>query len=724
MTKYINTNSLYIDETLFKFISNDVLPKVNFKKKIFWSEFQKFIETLEPQRISLIKKRNLLQSKIDSWHQENKNKLFDEEKYKKFLEKIGYLLPEGNDFKIETKNIDPEISSIAGPQLVVPVMNARYAINAANARWGSLYDAIYGTNLIPNKKPYDINDRYNPLRGAIVVKKSYEILDKFSPLINESFSNIKNIKINNSKLVFESFNKNITTLLISKQFVGYLGKKNNPKEILLKKNGLHIRILIDKKNTSNDLDHSIIKDVMIESAISVIMDLEDSVAAVDGEDKKIAYSNWFGLINGSLKEKIIKDHKTFTRSLSKDFNYFNPKGKEETLKSKALMLVRNVGHLMTNPAVLDKEKKEVGEGLLDAMFTTLCSINDLKEKNNSRYGSIYIVKPKMHGPEEVKFAVSTFELVEKILKLPKNTIKIGIMDEERRTSLNLKECIRAAKTRTFFINTGFLDRTGDEIHTSMHAGPMVKKTEMKNKNWIAAYENWNVDVGLKCGFSRKAQIGKGMWAMPDLMAEMHKEKIQHCLSGASTAWVPSPTAATVHALHYHEVNVFDRQKTLSSRPKSSINDLLDIPVVKKPNWTLNEIQKEIDNNTQSILGYVVRWVEHGIGCSKVPDINNIGLMEDRATLRISSQHISNWLHHRICSKRQVLNSMKKMAKIVDKQNSRDRSYIPMSTDFDKSFAFNAACSLVFNGKNQPSGYTEPILHKIRLAFKAQKAKIL
>ena len=724
MTKYINTNSLYIDETLFKFISNDVLPKVNFKKKIFWSEFQKFIETLEPQRISLNKKRNLLQSKIDSWHQENKNKLFDEEKYKKFLEKIGYLLPEGNDFKIETKNIDPEISSIAGPQLVVPVMNARYAINAANARWGSLYDAIYGTNLIPNKKPYDINDRYNPLRGAIVVKKSYEILDRFAPLINESFSNIKNIKINNSKLVFESFNKNITTLLISKQFVGYLGKKNNPKEILLKKNGLHIRILIDKKNTSNDLDHSIIKDVMIESAISVIMDLEDSVAAVDGEDKKIAYSNWFGLINGSLKEKIIKDHKTFTRSLSKDFNYFNPKGKEETLKSKALMLVRNVGHLMTNPAVLDKEKKEVGEGLLDAMFTTLCSINDLKEKNNSRYGSIYIIKPKMHGPEEVKFAVSTFELVEKILKLPKNTIKIGIMDEERRTSLNLKECIRAAKTRTFFINTGFLDRTGDEIHTSMHAGPMVKKTEMKKKNWIAAYENWNVDVGLKCGFSRKAQIGKGMWAMPDLMAEMHKEKIQHCLSGASTAWVPSPTAATVHALHYHEVNVFDRQKTLSSKPKSSINDLLDIPVVKKPNWTLNEIQKEIDNNTQSILGYVVRWVEHGIGCSKVPDINNIGLMEDRATLRISSQHISNWLHHRICSKRQVLNSMKKMAKIVDKQNSRDRSYIPMSADFDKSFAFNAACSLVFNGENQPSGYTEPILHKIRLAFKAQKAKIL
>ena len=665
-----------------------------------------------------------MQSKIDSWHQENKNKLFDEEKYKKFLEKIGYLLPEGNDFKIETKNIDPEISSIAGPQLVVPVMNARYAINAANARWGSLYDAFYGTNLIPNKKPYDITDRYNPLRGAIVVKKSYEILDKFSPLINESFSNIKNIKINNSKLVFESFNKNITTLLISKQFVGYLGKKNNPKEILLKKNDLHIRILIDKKNTPNDLDRSIIKDVIIESAISVIMDLEDSVAAVDGEDKKIAYSNWFGLINGSLKEKIIKDHKTFTRSLNKDFNYFNPKGKEETLKSKALMLVRNVGHLMTNPAVLDKEKKEVGEGLLDAMFTTLCSINDLKEKNNSRYGSIYIVKPKMHGPEEVKFAVSTFELVEKILKLPKNTIKIGIMDEERRTSLNLKECIRAAKTRTFFINTGFLDRTGDEIHTSMHAGPMVKKTEMKNKNWIAAYENWNVDVGLKCGFSRKAQIGKGMWAMPDLMAEMHKEKIQHCLSGASTAWVPSPTAATVHALHYHEVNVFDRQKTLSSRPKSSINDLLDIPVVKKPNWTLNEIQKEIDNNTQSILGYVVRWVEHGIGCSKVPDINNIGLMEDRATLRISSQHISNWLHHRICSKRQVLNSMKKMAKIVDKQNSRDKSYIPMSTDFNKSFAFNAACSLVFNGENQPSGYTEPILHKIRLAFKAQKAKTL
>jgi len=709
---------------LFKFISNDVLPKVNFKKKIFWSEFQKFIETLEPQRISLIKKRNLLQSKIDSWHQENKNKLFDEEKYKKFLEKIGYLLPEGNDFKIETKNIDPEISSIAGPQLVVPVMNARYAINAANARWGSLYDAFYGTNLIPNKKPYDITDRYNPLRGAIVVKKSYEILDKFSPLINESFSNIKNIKINNSKLVFESFNKNITTLLISKQFVGYLGKKNNPKEILLKKNGLHIRILIHRKNTSNDLDRSIIKDVMIESAISVVIDLEDSVAAVDGEDKKIAYSNWFGLINGSLKEKIIKDHTTFTRRLSKNFNYFNPKGKEETLKSKALMLVRNVGHLMTNPAVLDKEKKEVGEGLLDAMFTTLCSINDLKEKNNSRYGSIYIIKPKMHGPEEVKFAVSTFELVEKILKLPKNTIKIGIMDEERRTSLNLKECIRAAKTRTFFINTGFLDRTGDEIHTSMHAGPMVKKTEMKNKNWIAAYENWNVDVGLKCGFTRKAQIGKGMWAMPDLMAEMHKEKIQHCLSGASTAWVPSPTAATVHALHYHEVNVFDRQKTLSSRPKSSINDLLDIPVVKKPNWTLNEIQKEIDNNTQSILGYVVRWVEHGIGCSKVPDINNIGLMEDRATLRISSQHISNWLHHRICSKRQVLNSMKKMAKIVDKQNSRDRSYIPMSTDFDKSFAFNPACSLVFNGKNQPSGYTEPILHKIRLAFKAQKAKIL
>ena len=709
---------------MFKFISNDVLPTVKLKNKDFWNEFKDFIEILEPQRVSLIKKRDLLQSKIDTWYQENKNKIFDEDNHKKFLKEIGYLLPEGKDFNIETKNIDPEISSIAGPQLVVPVMNARYAINAANARWGSLYDAFYGTNLIPNKKPYNKKSVYNKLRGEKVIKKSQELLDNFAPIINETFSNIKKIKINNNQLVFESFNKNITTLLTSKQFVGYLGKKNNPKEILLKKNGLHIRILIDKKNTPTDLDRSIIKDVLIESAISVIMDLEDSVAAVDGEDKKIAYSNWFGLINGSLKEKIIKDHKTFTRRLNKDFNYFNPKGKEETLKSKALMLVRNVGHLMTSPAVLDKEKKEVGEGLLDAMFTTLCSINDLKEKNNSRYGSIYIVKPKMHGPEEVKFAVSTFELVEKILTLPKNTIKIGIMDEERRTSLNLKECIRAAKTRAFFINTGFLDRTGDEIHTSMHAGPMVKKTEMKNKNWIAAYENWNVDVGLKCGFSRKAQIGKGMWAMPDLMAEMHKEKIQHCLSGASTAWVPSPTAATIHALHYHEVNVFDRQKTLSSRPKSSINDLLDIPVVKKPNWTLNEIQKEIDNNTQSILGYVVRWVEHGIGCSKVPDINNIGLMEDRATLRISSQHLSNWLLHRICSKRQVLNSMKKMAKIVDKQNSKDSSYIPMSTHFDKSFAFNAACSLVFDGENQPSGYTEPILHKIRLAFKSQKAKNL
>ena len=724
MSKYINKNGLYIDKTLFKFISNDVLPTVKLKNKDFWNEFKDFIEILEPQRVSLIKKRDLLQSKIDSWYQENKNKLFDEDKHKKFLKEIGYLLPEGKDFNIETKNIDPEISSISGPQLVVPVMNARYAINAANARWGSLYDAFYGTNLIPNRKPYNKKSVYNKLRGEKVIKKSQELLDNFAPIINETFSNIKKIKINNNKLVFESFNKNITTLLISKQFVGYLGKKNNPKEILLKKNGLHIRILIDKKNTPNDLDRSIIKDVLIESAISVIMDLEDSVAAVDGEDKKIAYSNWFGLINGSLKEKIIKDHKTFTRRLNKDFNYFNPKGKEETLKSKALMLVRNVGHLMTSPAVLDKEKKEVGEGLLDAMFTTLCSINDLKEKNNSRYGSIYIVKPKMHGPEEVKFAVSTFELVEKILTLPKNTIKIGIMDEERRTSLNLKECIRAAKTRTFFINTGFLDRTGDEIHTSMHAGPMVKKTEMKNKNWIAAYENWNVDVGLKCGFSRKGQIGKGMWAMPDLMAEMYKEKIQHCLSGASTAWVPSPTAATIHALHYHEVNVFDRQKTLSSRPKSSINNLLDIPVVKKPNWTLNEIQKEIDNNTQSILGYVVRWVEHGIGCSKVPDINNIGLMEDRATLRISSQHLSNWLHHNICTKKQVLNSMKKMAKIVDKQNSKDNSYIPMSTHFDRSFAFNAACSLVFDGENQPSGYTEPILHKIRLAFKAQKAKNL
>ncbi|MAI28824.1 MAG: malate synthase G [Rickettsiales bacterium] len=714
MSKYIFKNNLFIDKVLYKFIQKDLLPKSGIKNNEFWEGFEKFISKFETMRISLVNKRKYFQSNINLWHKKNSQKNFDIKNYKAFLYDIKYLVPEKADFKINTKNIDDEISSIPGPQLVVPINNARYAINAANARWGSIYNALYGTNLIPDKKPYEISLHFNKERGQEVINKSKKILDIFAPLINETYSNIKGFKIKKQKLVFERFKGTFTSLKIPQQFKGYVGNIKNPTEIILEKNQLHIRVQFDKNRE--------IKNIFVESAISVIMDCEDSVATVDGEDKTLAYKNWQKLLKGTLKTKIIKNNNSFIRKLNKDIKYSSPSKVKRTLKGKALMLVRNVGHLMTTPSLLDKNKNEVGEGLLDAVITSLCALEDLKEKKNSKNGSIYIVKPKMHGPEEVKFAVDTFKSVEELLKIPKNTIKIGIMDEERRTSLNLKECIREARNRVFFINTGFLDRTGDEIHTSMLAGTMVKKGEMKKQSWISSYEYRNVSIGLKCGFVGKAQIGKGMWAMPNDMNEMYNQKIQHVVAGANTAWVPSPTAATIHALHYHKIDVVENQKKLMEEDTFSIDSLLEIPVIKEPPWTLEEIINEIENNVQSILGYVVKWIDQGIGCSKVPDINNIELMEDRATLRISSQHLANWLYHGICKKDDVLNSFKKMAKKVDDQNSKDKNYIKMSTDFDNSIAFKTACLLVFDALNQPSGYTEPILHEARLNFKKITSK--
>ena len=709
LSKYIFKNNLYVDRLLYQFLSKSLLPKTGIKENEFWVNFEKFISKFEPIRIALINEREDFQRKINLWHKKNYNKFFDVKNYKKFLYDIGYLITEKTDFKINTENIDPEISSIPGPQLVVPINNARYAINAANARWVSLYNSLYGTNFIPNKKPYDISSTFNKIRGQKVISKSKNILDVFAPLIDETYSNIRSFKIENKKLLFERFEGSFSYLKIPKQFKGYIGNIKKPDEIILEKNKLHLRIQLDENRE--------IKNIFIESAISVIMDCEDSVATVDGKDKTIAYKNWYRLIKGSLKTKIKKNNTEFIRKLNKDIKYSTPNKKTSLLKSKALMLVRNVGHLMTSPAILDKNKNEIGEGLLDAVITTLGALVDLKEKNNSKNGSIYIVKPKMHGPKEVKFAVDTFKNVESLFKIPKNTIKIGIMDEERRTTLNLKECIREAKDRVFFINTGFLDRTGDEIHTSMYSGTMVKKGEMKKQNWISAYESRNVSIGLSCGFAGKAQIGKGMWAMPDDMKEMYDKKIQHLYEGASTAWVPSPTAASIHALHYHQIDVLENQKNLLFKNKGFIDSLLEIPIVNKPNWSSEEIRNEVENNVQSILGYVVKWIDKGIGCSKVPDINNIQLMEDRATLRISSQHLANWLYHGVCSEDDVLKSFKKMAKKVDFQNSNDKNYLKMSTDLDGSIAFNASCSLVFDALDQPSGYTEPILHNARLNFK-------
>ena len=656
-----------------------------------------------------------MQKKIDEWHIKNKGNEINIEEYKKFLKEIGYLKDEGPDFKIETKNVDEEISKIAGPQLVVPIMNARYALNAANARWVSLYDSLYGTDIIESEEGG--SERYDPNRGQEVIKYVREFFDKYIPINGTSWKNIAALKIIDKELIILK-DKNEYKLKDKDKFVGHRGDANKPEAVILKNNNLHFEIIINPKAFSAAHDIAGISDVIVESAVSTICDNEDSVAAVDAEDKVACYRNWLGLMKGDLKVQFEKNGKNLERKLNPDRSYISKDGKGLKLHGRSLLLVRNVGHLMTNSSILLKDGSEVPEGIMDAFITTAAALHDLKKKRNSRTGSVYIVKPKMHGPDETAFTNLIFSKVEEVLDLPKYTCKIGIMDEERRTSANLKECIRSLKNRVFFINTGFLDRTGDEMHTSMEAGPMIKKGDMKSSKWITAYENNNVDVGLSCGFSGKAQIGKGMWAMPDKMKDMMEQKTGHLKAGANCAWVPSPTAAALHALHYHEINIFNEQKKLIDREPAKLDDLLTIPIADRPNWSVEDINKEISNSAQTLLGYVVRWVDQGVGCSKVPDINNIGLMEDRATLRISSQHIANWIHHGITTKIQVTEIMKEMAKIVDDQNKDDPLYVKMSGDYENSIAFQTACDLVFKGKEQPSGYTEPLLHLNRLKKKS------
>ena len=720
--KYIKIKNLSISDKLLNFVNNELLPGTEIKKENFWDGFDKCVHELAPKNKALLEIREKLQSSIDSWHKDKKNEEFDNKEYKQFLEKIGYLKKPGPDFKIKTKNVDTEIAKICGPQLVVPIMNARYALNATNARWVSLYDSLYGTDVISETKGAVRGKTYNPIRGKKVIEYARNLLDKYVPLKKDSWKDISEIpQVNNNRL-----NLNLKN---PKQFVGYVKKSNNLSSLLLINNNLHIDIIFDPdgtlevNNPEGNQDKATIHDIFLESAISTICDHEDSVAAVDAEDKVLGYKNWLGLMKGNLNAEFKKKGRKYLRKLNLDRNYLSSNGKKFKLHGRALLLNRNVGHLMTNPAILLKDGSECPEGILDAFITSATCLHDFKRKGNSRTNSIYIVKPKMHGPDETAFTNLIFTKVEEVLNLEKFTIKCGIMDEERRTSANLKECIRSLESRVFFINTGFLDRTGDEMHTSMEAGPMIKKGDMKSSKWIAAYENSNVDIGLACGFSGIAQIGKGMWAMPDLMSNMMKQKIAHPLAGANCAWVPSPTAAALHALHYHEVDVFSEQKKLLSRKPTELSELLTIPIADRANWSIDEINIEISNSAQSILGYVVRWIDQAVGCSKVPDINNIGLMEDRATLRISSQHIANWLHHGICSKRQVLEIMKKMARVVDNQNIKDpalkgySSYQPMSGNFDKSIAFKAACELIFHGRAQPSGYTEPILHLNRLLKK-------
>ena len=723
--KYISLGRLSIASKLFDFVNKELLPGTGITKSNFWLGLDKYAHELSPKNKNLLELREILQKKIDIWHRDKKGRKINNKKYLNFLKEIKYLKKEGKSFQIQTKNVDDEISCIAGPQLVVPVMNARYALNAANARWGSLYDALYGTDVISSLKGAERGKKYNYVRGEKVIAYARNFLDSNVPLANGSWKNISGIpKVEKNKL-----NLNLKN---PKQFVGYTKKSSRLASLLLKNHNLHIDIKFDPNRTLGGLkdkaagglqDKAAIYDIVLESAITTIVDHEDSVAAVDAEDKVLGYRNWLGLMKGDLQTKMEKSGKKIIRKLKSDREYISANGNKIKLHGRALMLNRNVGHLMTSPSILLDDGSEIPEGIMDAFITVAAAIHDFKKKGNSRKNSVYIVKPKMHGPDEVAFTDLIFNKVEKVLKLKKYTIKIGIMDEERRTSVNLKECVRVVKNRVVFINTGFLDRTGDEIHTSMEAGPMIKKSDMKNSKWISAYENNNVDVGLACGFSGVAQIGKGMWAAPDKMEDMVSQKVNHPNSGANCAWVPSPTAATLHALHYHQIDVFKKQKKLRTRTPAKTSDILSIPIAFRKNWSIDEIAKELENNAQGILGYVVRWIDQGVGCSKVPDINNIGLMEDRATLRISSQHITNWLHHGICSRERVLKTMKKMAKIVDKQNIRDpalkgyASYRTMSDNYDKSIAFKAACELVFHGKNQPSGYTEPILHLNRLLKK-------
>ncbi len=717
---YIKQGNLSVDEKLYRFVSDELLPAAQIDTARFWQGFDRAVHELAPRNRALLAVREQLQQKIDSWLTAARPSGIEAADYQAFLKEIGYLVEEGGDFVITTDNVDDEMARIAGPQLVVPVMNARYALNAANARWGSLYDALYGTDVIADSGGTEKSGGYNPARGAAVIAHARALLDSRAPLKGASWSEITSFSVAAGLLHIQT-KAGVTGLADNSQFAGYTGTTDAPHSVLLVKNGLHIDIQIDPQGRIGASDTAGINDIILESALSTIMDCEDSVAAVDGEDKVLAYRNWLGLMTGSLFVDMEKGGQQFTRALNPDRSYKAPDGREFCLHGRSLMLVRNVGHLMTNPSILLEDGSEIPEGIMDAFMAVLGAMPDRRRKGNSRTGSVYIVKPKMHGPEEVDFSCEIFSAVEALLELPENMIKIGIMDEERRTTVNLRECIRAAASRVVFINTGFLDRTGDEIHTSMEAGPMIRKGDMKQATWIAAYEDWNVDIGLACGFSGRAQIGKGMWAMPDMMAEMMVQKIGHPRAGANCAWVPSPTAATLHALHYHEVDVFARQADLTGQKRAKLSDILTIPVADRPNWTADDITAELENNAQGILGYVVRWVDQGVGCSKVPDINNIGLMEDRATLRISSQHIANWLHHGICTEAEVIAVMQKMAAIVDQQNRDDPLYENMAENFERSVAFQAACDLVFKGRVQPSGYTEPVLHQRRLEKKASQA---
>ena len=720
MSERIKYGNLQVASELDNFLRDEVLPGLDINPKNFWDSFERVLNEFGPKNKTLLEKRATIQKQIDDWHLSNKSSSHDHEEYVSFLKEIGYLLDEGEDFEITTQNVDNEIKQVAGAQLVVPIMNARFSLNATNARWGSLYDALYGTDMISEEGGAEKSGPYNSVRGDKVIEFSKNFLDESTPLSSGSYKDVTGFKVNDGNLEISKSDQTSGGLEDDSQFIGYKGDPDNPSSILLKNNNLHIEIQIDPEDSVGKDDPAHIKDVVLESAVTTIQDLEDSVAAVDAEDKSLAYRNWLGLMRGDLKETFMKGEEEMTRSLNDDRSYFDASGEEISLPGRSVLLVRNVGHLMTNPAILDGNDNEVPEGIMDAMFTICIGKHDILKQGklaNSRTGSIYIVKPKMHGPEEVQFTCDLFAKVESELGLEPLTVKVGIMDEERRTTVNLKECIRAASDRVIFINTGFLDRTGDEIHTSMEAGPVIPKAQMKQQPWINAYEDWNVDVGLETGFKGKAQIGKGMWAMPDEMLGMYESKTIHPEAGANCAWVPSPTAATLHAIHYHQISVQERQEVLIERPRADIKDILSIPLLEDPSSLSDEdIQTELDNNCQGILGYVVRWVDLGVGCSKVPDINDIGLMEDRATCRISSQHIANWLHHDLCSEEQVVSTMKKMALVVDQQNAGDPDYINMAPNYN-GIAFSAAVDLAIKGRSQPSGYTEPILHSKRLQFK-------